>query len=93
MTSRKRQDQRGEAERRYALGMEIQFRRAAARMTQTQLADAMGRSQEWVSRVETGDVTLSAFEYERLAHILRISPHVLTEIAWRGLDKWVHSRD
>jgi len=87
VTPRKRQDLRGEGERRRELGREIQHRRVAETFTQTELAEAMGRSQEWLSRVERGEVTLSAFEYARLAEMLRIPSEVLTEIAWRGRDK------
>lgn len=82
-----RQILRGTHPQKQALGRAIAGARVARGMEQEDLAEKLGRSQEWVSRTEGGLVALSAFEYARIASVLDIPSSVLRDLAWRGIEK------
>lgn len=76
-----RQLQRGTHDQKVLLGWKIKAARALKGWDQMELAEALGRSQEWISRVERGALVLSVFEYARIAQILEIPPSVIEELA------------
>ncbi len=76
-----RQGLRASAKQKRELGREIASHRVRAGLKQEELGALVGRSQDWISRVERGALVLSVFEYIRLARILRISIEVVERIA------------
>ena len=87
MDASNRQILRGTHSQKKALGRAIAGTRVTRGMEQEDLANRLGRSQEWVSRTERGEVALSAFEYARIASVLDIPPEVLLDLAWVGVPK------
>jgi transcriptional regulator with XRE-family HTH domain len=81
MDDSSRQLQRGTHDQKVQLGREIKAARVRKGWDQIELAEALERSQEWVSRVERGALVLSVFEYARLAQILNIPPSVIESLA------------
>ncbi|WP_439644093.1 helix-turn-helix domain-containing protein [Gemmatimonas sp.] len=76
-----RQVQRGTHNQKVQLGRKIKAARVIKGWDQIELAEALGRSQEWISRVERGALVLSVFEYARIAQILDIPPSVIESLA------------
>jgi transcriptional regulator with XRE-family HTH domain len=48
--------------------------RDRAKLTQTELARRLGRSQPWVSKVETGERRLDVIEFAQLCRELNLRP-------------------
>lgn len=48
--------------------------RKRAGISQRELARKLGRSQQWVSRVEAGRASVELFEFIRIAHVLGFDP-------------------
>ena len=82
-----RQQMRATLEQKQSLGRVIAGARVTLGLEQDHLARLMGRSQEWISRVERGETILSAFEYARLAEVLKIQPDVIQRIAWLSFER------
>lgn len=82
-----RQQMRATPEQKRSLGRLIAGARVGLGLEQDDLARRIGRSQEWVSRVERGTTILSAFEYARLADILKIEPDAIRKIAWMSIER------
>lgn len=55
-----------------ALLARVRAARDAAGLTQQQAADALSRSQSWISRVESGQTKLDPLELVDLAHLYRV---------------------
>ncbi len=87
MEYRNRQLLRGTHLQKQRLGRVVAAARVEKGLEQQDLARLLGRTQEWGSRVERGDTTLSAFEYARVADVLKIPPDRIREIAWLGINR------
>lgn len=78
-----RQWLRATLEQKRLLGREIAAARVRLGMEQADLGAKLGRSQEWVSRLEKGESVLSVFEYFRLAGVVGLEHGVVAAIAER----------
>jgi transcriptional regulator with XRE-family HTH domain len=63
--------------RPFQIGTTIRREREKSGITQVQLAKALRRSQEWVSRVETGDCAVNADILPTIAEVLGCSVQCL----------------
>ena len=52
----------------------VRARKIRAKLTQKQLGRRLGRSQPWVSKVETGDLRLDAIEFAQWCRELGLQP-------------------
>lgn len=82
-----RQERRATPEQNLRLGRLIKAHRALRGLEAAELGQLLGRSKAWVSRLEAGHVGLSAFEYIRIADVLRIPTAEMERIAWRGIQR------
>lgn len=82
-----RQGLRASHKQKVLLGRQIAAHRVLKDLEQKQLGELVGRSQEWISRVERGALVLSAFEYARIAAKLEIPGSVLETLAWNHMDE------
>lgn len=76
-----RQALRATPEQKRELGREIAAYRVRRGLRQDELGALVGRSQDWISRVERGSLVLSVFEYARLSRVLDIPRDVIERIA------------
>lgn len=82
-----RQQRRATPEQSIRLGRLIGAHRVLRGLEPAELGRLLGRSKAWVSRLEAGQIGLSAFEYARIADLLRIPPTEIERIAWRGIPR------
>lgn len=82
-----RQERRATPEQNRLLGRLIGAHRVLRGWEPAELGRLLGRSKAWVSRLEAGQVGLSALEYVRIADILRIPAAEMERIAWRGVPR------
>jgi transcriptional regulator with XRE-family HTH domain len=77
-----RQILRGSHNQKVALGRVVQVARQRRGWEQVELGARIGRSQDWISRLECGAVVISALEFVRLMGVLDIDMASIERIAW-----------
>jgi transcriptional regulator with XRE-family HTH domain len=67
--------------RGFRLGQLIKQARVAKKLSQAEVARRAGVSQPWLSMVEAGNLILDAFDYARLAEVLKLPSNTALRLA------------
>ncbi|HYF97171.1 MAG TPA: helix-turn-helix transcriptional regulator [Patescibacteria group bacterium] len=61
--------------------------RVSSNITQTSIAESLGKPQSWVSKVETGELELSVVDFLSLCNVLKLDATQVITALTKGQDE------